>query len=55
MEKPLCPECKFRMELYGISDRGEWKFCCPKCHRLLSEEESRELNTEKSKTPESET
>lgn len=45
-KKVICPECGSEMELFGVFESGEWKFCCPKCHRILSKEESRQLGGE---------
>lgn len=43
MKKILCPECKSEMELFGVFESGEWKFWCPKCHRILNKTESQNL------------
>lgn len=32
----ICPECKAEMEMYGVFESGEWKFCCVECSRQLS-------------------
>lgn len=43
MKKVVCPECGNEMELYGIFETGEPKFCCPVCSRMLDSMESYKL------------
>ena len=43
MKKVICPECDCEMELYGVFETGEPKFCCPACSRMLSDIESNRL------------
>lgn len=43
MKKVICPECGNEMELYGIFEGGELKFCCPACNRMLNSIESYKL------------
>jgi len=39
LKEVLCPSCNSEMELYGVFDSGERKFCCVLCHRMLSKPE----------------
>lgn len=43
MKKAVCPECGSEMEMYGIFESGEVKFCCPNCSRQLNKIESHNL------------
>lgn len=35
MNKVLCPNCGSRMELFGVTDRGMWRFHCPECYTII--------------------
>lgn len=43
MNKVVCPECGYEMELYGIFEGGGLKFWCPVCNRMLNVVESNKL------------
>lgn len=30
----VCPNCKNKMTLFGITERGEYKYYCNKCTRI---------------------
>lgn len=39
MNKTLCPNCKTKMELFGITDNSAWKFYCSKCYTMIKKYE----------------
>ncbi len=30
----ICPNCGTKMEMFGVTERGQYKYKCNKCYRI---------------------
>jgi len=31
-----CNKCNVKMEMFGVTERGEYKYCCNRCHKKIT-------------------
>jgi hypothetical protein len=30
----FCEKCGSKLEFFGVTDKGVYKYCCPKCYKI---------------------